>query len=388
MHKMTLSPVLRSSGRGEASPGFIVRDPAMKEVCELAAGVAPGKIPVLIVGETGSGKERVAEILHAQSGRADAPFIQLNCAALTETLFESELFGHERGAFTGAAQPKSGLFEAAGPGTVFLDEIGELPLGQQAKLLRALETKSVRRVGGVDERPIHARFVAATNRDLEAEVERGNFRSDLFYRIAGVVLRVPPLRDRTLEIIPLAQRFVAESCRELARPTVLLSDEACALLLAQRWRGNIRELRNVIERAVLLARGAVIEAKDLQIDPTREAVAAVAPPGESAAVRSGCQVGDAGLKSEPTEHSRSSLARDEKLETVRAALSACGGNQARAAENLGISRRTLGRWLDRMALPRPRKLTPVLVPEASAEPNAEESAMAQVHAPPIAPGGG
>jgi two-component system response regulator AtoC len=311
----------------------IVLDPEMKRLYREAAQLAAGRLPVLIVGETGVGKEHLAEALHHGSPRAAHPFVRLNCAAVTDSLFESELFGHERGAFTGGDREKPGLLEAAGRGTVFLDEVGELPLGLQAKLLRALETGVVRRVGGLAPRPIEARFVSATNRDLAAAAARGELRRDLYYRLAGAILRVPPLRARRCEVLPLADGFALQAARELGRDPVPIGPEARAALLAYPFWGNVRELRNVIERAVLLA-------GDGRIGPEHLGEARDATPGLAVVA------GGAPLES-------------DRRASVLEALAASAGNQKLAARRLGIDRRTLSRWLDQLAIARPRKLTAV-----------------------------
>ncbi|WP_437722142.1 sigma 54-interacting transcriptional regulator [Sorangium sp. So ce861] len=247
-----------------APADVVVRAPAMLALYEQAARAARSLISVLILGETGVGKEVLARTLHARSPRASGPYVELNCAALPPSLLESELFGHEKSAFTGASQARPGLLESAHGGTLFLDEIGELPLAFQAKLLRVLEDRKVLRIGGRTPRRIDLRFVAATNRDLEAEVARGVFRQDLYFRLNGISLVVPPLRERVAEIGPLADRFLAEACRQLEqRSAPRLSPEALAVLEAYSWPGNVRELRNVIERAAVLCAADSVEPADL-----------------------------------------------------------------------------------------------------------------------------
>jgi two-component system, NtrC family, response regulator AtoC len=305
----------------------------MQEVERLVERIAPGTISVMIVGETGSGKEVVADAIHRRSKRATKPFVRLNCAAVAEQLLESEWFGHERGAFTGALQAKPGLLETADGGTVLLDEVGELPLNLQAKLLRVLEERSVLRVGGVKPRRIDVRFLAATNRDIEAEVARGTFRQDLYFRLNGVTLRLPPLRQRREEIAPLARLFIAEQS-DLARGKApALDPEALAWLDAYPWPGNVRELKNMMERAVLLATTDVITLKEL---PTRSRRPASDPPPP------------------PTRSLKDAVAEVEK-QRVLDALAEAGGNQKRAAELLGVSRGTLLSRLDAFGIPRPRK---------------------------------
>ncbi|WP_437480023.1 sigma 54-interacting transcriptional regulator [Sorangium sp. So ce1014] len=244
--------------------GVVVRAPAMLGLYEQAARAARSLISVLILGETGVGKEVLARTLHARSPRASGPYVELNCAALPPSLLESELFGHEKSAFTGATQARPGLLESAHGGTLFLDEIGELPLAFQAKLLRVLEDRKVLRIGGRAPRRIDLRFVAATNRDIEAEIARGAFRQDLYFRLNGISLVVPPLRERVSEIGPLAVRFLEEACRQLEqRSAPRISPEALAVLEAYFWPGNVRELRNVIERAAVLCAGDSVEPVDL-----------------------------------------------------------------------------------------------------------------------------
>jgi DNA-binding NtrC family response regulator len=323
---LTLHP---AASRADDPP--IVMDAVMQRLYREAEDLAAGRLPVLIVGETGVGKEHLAEVIHQRSPRAGQPFVRINCAALTHSLFESELYGHERGAFTGGEREKPGLLEVAGRGTVFLDEVAELPMPLQAKLLRALECGAAHRVGGLSPRPILARFVSATNRDLHAAIESGELRADLYYRLAGSVLEVPPLRARRGEILLLAERFASSAARDLGRAAVAISEPARTLLLAQPWRGNVRELRNAIERAVLLARDGVITPDHL---PTPR------PP--------------LARNSEPEPEPEPESGGPDRRSRVLEALAACGGNQKQAAHRLGINRRTLARWLDQLAIPRPR----------------------------------
>jgi two-component system response regulator PilR (NtrC family) len=244
-------------GRVSEEQEILGSAPAIAAVRAMVARVAPARTTLLITGESGTGKEVVARAIHARAGVAQ-PFVAVNCGAIPEGLIESELFGHEKGAFTGAVGAKAGLFEVAGAGTLFLDEVGELPLPMQVKLLRALQERRVRRVGGSADIAVAARIVAATNRDLEAEVASGHFREDLFYRLNVIQLRLPPLRERPEDLPLFIARFLERFCGELGRPRMTLSPEAERLLLAWRWPGNVRELQNVIERAVTLNEGPVI----------------------------------------------------------------------------------------------------------------------------------
>jgi DNA-binding NtrC family response regulator len=288
---------------------------AMRRVHELAEKSAASTINVLITGETGVGKELLAETVHRASPRRGGPYVCLNCAALSETLLESELFGHERGAFTGAVQAKLGLLETAARGTLFLDEVGELPLSTQAKLLRVIETREVARLGSVRPHRIDVRFIAATNRDLEAEVARGAFRADLYYRLNGITLTIPPLRSRLEEIRPLAEAFLRQICRDLGRQPPLLPPASVAHLEGYGWPGNIRELKNVIERAVLLCEGPILEPQHMPLERSLTESQKLTP-------------------SSSPGHARNE--RDRIVE----ALAACAGNQSRAAKMLGIPRRT------------------------------------------------
>jgi DNA-binding NtrC family response regulator len=315
--------------------GVVIADPQMTALHALVKRVAAGDISVLLLGETGVGKEVFAEAIHAASPRAGKPFQKFNCAAFTETLLESELFGHEKGAFTGAVKAKVGLLESANGGSVLLDEVGEMPMATQAKLLRVLEAKEVLRVGDVRPRPIDVRFIAATHRDLEAQVEKGGFRQDLFFRLNGISLVIPPLRDRIGELESLAKHFITRAAKQFGRtPEPTLSPEALAMLKAYRWPGNLRELRNMIERAVLLANDKVIGPDDLPLDKLTSTP--LTRPLSDAPTGGGDEV-------------------DAERTRIIAALESHGGNQTLAARALGISRRTMLNRLDAYAIPRPRK---------------------------------
>jgi DNA-binding NtrC family response regulator len=335
-------------GAGDLSPreplsaAGASRDEAMRRVQALAARAAAGTINVLVLGETGAGKEVLARAVHAASSRAGRPFVAISCAALSHALLESELFGHERGAFTGAAQAKPGLLETAPGGTVFLDEVGELHPALQAKVLRAIETREIVRVGGVRPRKIDVRFVAATNRDLAAAVAEGSFRRDLYFRLNGMTLTIPPLRERPNDLPRLARQFVAELAGAAGRPRPPeLTADALAMLLAYHWPGNVRELRNVIERALLLCDGASITPEHLPADHLTAPVLAVRSSGARPAA--------------PPQPPRGGGADGGERARVLEALAACGGNQSRAARLLGISRKVLLARLDAYGVARPRK---------------------------------
>lgn len=293
--------------------GFVAESLAMRRVVATTAVVAPSNAPVLVSGESGVGKEVVAQLVHQWSPRREGPLVVANCAGLPETLIESELFGHTRGAFTGASEARQGFFRAADGGTLFLDEIGEMPLHLQPKLLRALESGEILPVGSDTPVAVDTRLVAATNRDLGAEVQEGRFRDDLYYRINVVELVVPPLRERQEDLLPLARQFAAA----FAGGPVRLSPQALQCLLSYAWPGNVRELRNAIQRACLLSRGDVILPEHL---PPKLAAHAI---GTSSA----------------TPHA-GRLSQVERA-TIRAVLAECNGNRTRAAERLGISRRAL-----------------------------------------------
>lgn len=233
--------------------GFVFASAAMAEVFETAKQVAKSRATVLITGESGVGKEVIANTIHQNSPRANHPYVAVSCAALPDALLESELFGHERGAFTGADVAKAGRFELANEGTLFLDEIGEIPMMTQVKLLRALQERSVERLGSATPVPVDVRLITATNRDLQAEVDRGTFRLDLLYRLQVVEINVPPLRERTEDIEPLAKHFISKFCRENGRPMMHMSDDGLEELCRFNWPGNVRELENTIERAVVLS---------------------------------------------------------------------------------------------------------------------------------------
>ncbi|HXJ21884.1 MAG TPA: sigma 54-interacting transcriptional regulator [Polyangia bacterium] len=332
------------SGAARVDEGVVVESPAMHALYELARRAAIGNSNVLILGETGAGKEVLAETIHRASPRAQRPLLALNCAALSESVVESELFGHERGAFTGAAQAKPGLLEAAAGGTVFLDEIGEMPLSIQAKLLRVLETRQVLRVGATQPRPIDVRFLAATNRDLEDEVAEKRFREDLYFRLNVITLEIPPLRDRPAEIASLARLFLARLAATVGRPPPAVRDDTLELMRAYAWPGNIRELRNVIERAFVLCDGLELTPEHLPTDKMRRRAVPQLPSTSPASPAPG---------SEPAATEARGM-RDIERQAIVDALQRCHFNQTRAAELLGMPRRTFCKRLKEYAIPRPR----------------------------------
>ncbi|MCO6419432.1 sigma-54 dependent transcriptional regulator [Siccirubricoccus sp. KC 17139] len=318
---------------GEAE-GPICRDPLMAALLERARQLATSSANLLITGESGTGKEVLARFIHNESRRARGPFVALNCAALPETLLESELFGHEKGAFSGAVASRKGKFEQADGGTLLLDEIGEMDPRLQAKLLRVIQEREVDRLGGTAPVKVDVRLLAATNRDLGTEVRAGRFREDLFFRLNVVTLRIPPLRERPGDILALAEHFARRFAAANGLPRRGLSPEAEALLLAHPWPGNVRELENTLHRAVLLAGGPSIGAEAIELTPLASAVAPAppapaAPQAPAAAPARGVSA-LVGRKMEEVE-------RDLILET----LTHCLGNRTRAAEILGISIRTL-----------------------------------------------
>ncbi len=401
--------------KGAEAPAALVVSPqqesgAMDRLQRLVEKVAPSDISIVIHGETGVGKEVMARQIHNLSHRAGKPFVGLNCAALTETLLESELFGHERGAFSGAVNTKPGLFEVADKGTVFLDEIGEMSPAIQAKLLRVLEERTVLRVGGLSPRSIDVRFLAASHKDLENEAADNRFRQDLYFRLNGITLEIPPLRDRVGELEGLVTTFIVDVCRRGRRTEVpTVSKDAMVLLKGYGWPGNIRELRNIIERAVILCSGPRITAEHLPVERlqkktslrgremARPAGLEQRPehrhdqrsdqrPARAIPQQPMVDPEDSGTSTRPLLRrptlpgalSSSSLppedlstmpptsrrpqadslkdaVSDLERERIIGALKECGGNQTKAAEMLGISRRTLLNRLDQYNLPRPRK---------------------------------
>ncbi len=329
--------------------GMIGTGSAMQHLFGAIRRLAPFIRTALISGETGTGKELVARALHRAGRRADRRFVTINCSAVVESLFESELFGHVRGSFTGATDTKPGLFEVADGGVLFLDEVGELPLAVQAKLLRVLELGEVHRVGSLEAKRVDVQVIAATNRDLRAEVNAGRFRSDLFYRLNIVEIRLPTLRERAEDIGPLAHAFVAECASRWSKQLHGVTDGAVRLLCAAPWEGNVRELRNVLERACLLSDGPLVTERDLiacmppsarparQPEPTRPMSAMTSPSVPAAPAATGHDVPPPLLSTVEREH-------------ILRALQHARGNKKAAARMLGVSRRALYRRLERLGL--------------------------------------
>ena len=312
----------RQRQRGPEDPEPVAADPAMVAVLERVRKVAPTDATVLLLGESGTGKEVMARAIHRWGRRADGPFVAVNCAALASSLLESELFGHEKGAFTGATQSRRGRFELADGGTLFLDEIGELEASLQAKLLRVLEERRFERVGGTKTIEVDIRLVAATNRDLAAAIALGRFREDLYHRLSVFPVKLPPLRARPKDIPVLADALLAKIGARLGKPGLSLTESAKARLGQYHWPGNVRELENVLERAAILATSPEIDAADLPLEEIVPA-AGVKP-----------DVGEGAISLDGT-------LKDIEREAIRRALAATGGHRKKAAARLGIGLRTL-----------------------------------------------
>ncbi len=306
-------------GRRLSGGSWLGDSPAMRSVAELVGKVAPISSTVLVTGESGTGKEVVARVIHRRSSRADGPFVPVNLGALPEGLVESELFGHEKGSFTGADARRQGYFELASGGTLFLDELGEMPLPAQVRLLRVLQDRVITRVGGSRPVPVDVRIIAATNRDLEAAVRDGRFREDLYFRVNVLRIALPPLRDRREDIVPLAGMFLSRFARETGKDVTGFAAEALAALGRYRYPGNIRELENAVERAVILCDGPLVRPADLGFP---EELPATEPAVDRAS-------------DEPVS------IRDAEKAAVAAALARNGGHRERTARELGITRRTL-----------------------------------------------
>ncbi|MGB9812765.1 MAG: sigma-54-dependent transcriptional regulator [Thermovenabulum sp.] len=301
---------------------FITKDKELLNIFSQLKNISNTDCPILIEGETGTGKEVMAKMIHESSERRTKPFIPINCSAIPANLFESELFGHEKNAFTGASERKKGLIELADGGTLFLDEVGELPLELQAKLLRFLEEKAIRRVGGLNYIPVDVRIISATNRNLKEEIERGNFRRDLYYRLCVVNFKIPPLRERKEDILLISEHFLKVFNTQFNKNIKGFTEKAKEILLNYSWPGNVRELRNIIERAVIIARGEYITEKELPLEMRGS-------------------VDDIVLEKYP----KTDVIPLEELEKyhIKLALEKTGGNISKAAKLLGISRFALQR---------------------------------------------
>ncbi len=320
------------------TPAIVAESEAMRNVLDLVRRAARGHATVLVTGESGTGTELVARAVHLHSDRLGGPFVAVNCKALAAGVLESELFGHERGAFTGAERARPGLFERAEHGTLFLDEIGDTSLDFQSKLLRVLQDRRVVRVGGSEERAVDFRLVAASNRELRREVEAGRFRDDLYFRIAVIGVQLPPLRERPEDVLPLARHFLARANAERRPCLTGWSPEVEAFLLRHPWPGNARELENAIERGVVLARGERIELEDLMLGT------------EDAGIASRGVADGPGRGAPPADETLRAFLDRATGEHLRAVLAAAGGSKTEAARRLGIDRTTLYRLLERLGV--------------------------------------
>lgn len=340
---------LREQTGEMALDGIIGASDAMRSLCRAIEKVAPTSATVLLLGGSGTGKELLARALHRLSGRSHQPFVAINCAAIPDTLLESELFGYEKGAFTGATKRTLGKLETANGGTVFLDEIGEMPGSLQAKLLRVVQERTVERVGGRTPVPLDLRIICATNRDLDALIAGGNFREDLYYRISEVTIRVPPLRERQGDSMLLAQFLLQQISERFGKPTRGLSPDAIRAIQAHSWPGNVRELENRIKGAVIMAEGAVVSAKDLDLRD----------PGDD------------------PEYLNLRVARQRaEIQAVRQALAVTKGNLSRAAEMLGVTRPTLYDLLEKYGIDSSQFAKPALATpesEPATQPRAKSS---------------
>ena len=323
MHDLQMENARLAALAGSPMSGLLTRDPGMLKVCRTIERLASASVTVALLGESGTGKEILARGLHALSPRSQERFVAINCAAIPDTLLESELFGYEKGAFTGAVKQTPGKIETAHKGTLFLDEIGDLPLALQAKLLRFLQERVIERIGGRDEIPVDVRIVCATHRDLKAQTQAGVFREDLYYRLAEIVIEIPPLRARDGDAALLAHAFVQRYARENGRRPPVLGEDALSAIEAYRWPGNVRELENCMKRAVIMADGDCIGAVDLGL----------------------------GAADEDLSHLNLRHVRDEAERTaVLKVIARTNGNIARAAEILGVSRPSLYDLLGRFGL--------------------------------------
>ncbi|MDE7241557.1 sigma-54 dependent transcriptional regulator [Desulfovibrio sp.] len=337
-----LSRRLAEDGRG----GILGQSAPMRELWEMIRTIAPSEATVLVAGESGTGKELAARAVHGQSRRAAGPFVAVNCGALTETLLASELFGHEKGAFTGADRRHEGLFVRARGGTIFLDEIGEMPLSMQVKLLRVLQEREVLSVGGTKPEPVDVRVIAATNRDLARETAEGRFREDLYYRLNVVTLTMPPLRDREGDIELLARHFAARFAKANHKRLAGIAPQALDALARYAWPGNVRELENVMERAVILMPGEYIDLREL---PERLLTARLPRGADGPAARGGVAPGAQAHAPAQAVSGGGRLPTLEEVEreVILRTLQSCGGNKSEAARVLGITRKTLHARLHR-----------------------------------------
>jgi len=322
---------LREQHSAPALEGIVVASPAMLKVRRLIEKVGPTQATVLLLGESGTGKERLARALHALSARANKPMVAINCAAIPETLLESELFGYERGAFTGAVRQTIGRIEGADGGTLFLDEIGDMPLPLQGKLLRFLQERVIERIGGREQISIDVRILAATNRDLESAMKQGTFREDLYYRISEVVIPVPPLRERNSDALLIASYFLKQASQRHGRNALRFTPEAVQCIEEHAWPGNVRELENRISRSVIMAEGKAVTAADLGF----------------------AEATDQGEELLTLREVR----RRAEAQAIQRALALSGGKVALAAKMLGITRPTLYDLMDEMAIRRPSEIT-------------------------------
>jgi two-component system NtrC family response regulator len=313
---------LRDARGAESIEGLLTRDPGMLKIARQIEKLAPTQATVTLLGESGTGKEVLARALHAGSGRRDRRFVAINCAAIPDALLESELFGHEKGAFTGASKTTPGRIETADGGTLFLDEIGDLPMALQAKLLRFLQERVIERVGGRTEIAVDVRVVCATHRNLRERIAEGAFREDLFYRLTEMIVTIPPLRDRGGDAALLAHAFVQKFARANGRDRMLLREEALGAIERHRWPGNVRELENAIKRAVIMADGNAIAADDLGLEAPED----------------------------PTAFNLRQVRDEAERQAVLKVMARCDGNIAKAAELLGVSRPTLYDLLNRFGL--------------------------------------
>jgi len=333
--EVLVNMVSRHVSVDEGDSEVVAEDPRSRELVELCRRVADADATVMITGESGAGKEVFAREIHRHSKRADGPFVAINCAAIPENMLEAVLFGYEKGAFTGAYKSSPGKFEQADGGTLLLDEISEMDLGLQAKLLRVLQEREVERLGGSKLIPLDVRVLATSNRDMRAEVDAGKFREDLYYRLNVFPLHLPPLRERPLDVAPLAEHMVSRHLRNQSGPVPRLSDEAAVKLSSHHWPGNVRELDNVMQRALILANDEVIEARDLLFEEASGSLQAAAAPAPAPAAEDDASSLGETLKS-----------REQRL--ILSALKEGNGSRKFAATKLGISQRTLRYKLARM----------------------------------------